>query len=223
VRLNPKLESSLVFFVQLFFRGASSSLSAAFSIHTHHAFLQRIRLVLVLVLLGRRWRAAGLQHFLEHLIANTTHGVVLCDGNVSQLVVMAQVGGIGVPVLVCQPLAVGRGEEGEGVRRGHGGGKRRGGKNGLLVSQSGHTHTTARFIKCARTAYPTLKTIGGCYQAHLASTRSPSSSSIPLWPPLSLPACTYCLVRSGWPVPTYLFCKCSQLRLILKRSAACVG
>ena len=49
----------------------------------------------------------------------------------------------------------------------------------------------------------------------------PASSASPPHPsPRPLPACTYCLVKSGWPVPTYLFCKCSQLRLMLNRSAA---
>ena len=84
-----------------------SSFETCFAIHTHHViFLSGAHLILVLVLLGRRWRAARLQHLLEHLVADTTHGVVLCDGNVSQLIVMAQMGGVGVPVLVRQPLAV---------------------------------------------------------------------------------------------------------------------
>lgn len=110
IRLLPKQqrdqESSSLFFF-FFFR-------PALSIHAHRAFLQRACLVLVLVFLGRRWRAARLQHLLEHLITDTTHRVVLCDGNVSQLVVMAQMGGISVPMLVGQPLAVCLGEGGGG-------------------------------------------------------------------------------------------------------------
>jgi len=71
-----------------------------YSILTHHLFLSRARLVLVLVLLGRRRWPARLQHLFEHLVADTAYCVVLRDGNVSQLVVVTQVGSVGVPMLV---------------------------------------------------------------------------------------------------------------------------
>jgi len=83
------------------------------------------------------------------------------------------------------------------------------------------TQTTARFINCARTA----RSSGWQWAAVIVASPSPHTSphhqpphSTPALAPM--PACTYCLVKSGWPVPTYLFCKCSQLRLMLNRSAA---
>ena len=84
------------------------------------------------------------------------------------------------------------------------------------------TQTTARFIKCAGTA----RSSGWQWAAAIVASPSPHASRIIILPTPTpalapLPACTYCLVKSGWPVPTYLFCKCSQLRLMLNRSAAC--
>lgn len=64
-------------------------------------------LLFLLVVFGGGWRATRLQHLLEQLVADAADGVVLGHGNVGQLVVVAQMGGVRVAVLVGEPLARG--------------------------------------------------------------------------------------------------------------------